>query len=428
MRLTPWQAYEEVKEAVVGYLEGRYRVVHPLVFGERAELLRRPGVVAGSPFVEATPAFPTGAMLADLEKECPAAAPPGITELVSHGIPLDRFPLYLHQEQALKAAVGGRPNLLIATGTGSGKTEAFLLPILADILREAPSWPAPADPEEPAGFDPGVGYRPRRRHERRPAAVRALILYPMNALVNDQLARLRRILVRNGSPDWQRARFRGNLIYFAMYTSLLKPTGRPDLNRWQKFNVYLDRVRDEWEALPEHLRASGMWPAPEGPELLCRWDIQDAPPDILITNYSMLEHMLLRPLEAPIFEATRRWLAETDGARFTLVVDEVHTYTGARGTETAYLIRRLKERLGLERGDPRFRAVASSASVDPADRERLQEFAAGLFDEPPTASPSSRSPSPRRGRPRRLSRPAWRPSEAFTKTSSPPTPSRPSGG
>ena len=63
--------------------------------------------------------------------------------------------------------------------------------------------------------------------------------------------------------------------------------------------------------------------------MLCRWDIQAAPPDILVTNYSMLEYMLIRPIESPIFEATRCWLAGADDRAFILVLDEAHTYTGA---------------------------------------------------------------------------------------------------
>ena len=143
--------------------------------------------------MEATPAFPAGRKLAELEREHPDFLPPGLAELVQHGVPVDRFPLYTHQEAALLAAYGEKPNLLVATGTGSGKTEAFLLPILADLLKEAGAWPAPGGREVRGHFEPQVGWIDSRRHEMRPAALRAIILYPMNALVNDQLARLRRV-------------------------------------------------------------------------------------------------------------------------------------------------------------------------------------------------------------------------------------------
>ena len=95
--------------------------------------------------------------------------------------------------------------------------------------------------------------------------------------------------------------------------------------------------------------------------MLCRWDMQLAPPDILVTNYSMLEYMLVRPIESSIFDKTRLWLDTHDVARLTLVLDEAHTYTGAKGTEVAHLVRRLKERLGLS---------ADSRSSEPSPPRR----------------------------------------------------------
>src|SRR5205807_8970993 len=106
-----------------------------------------------------------------------------------------------------------------------------------------------------------------------------------------------------------------------------------------------------WNALSDEHKKRGNWPRSDGPEMLCRWDMQMAPPDILVTNYSMLEYMMVRPVEANIFDSTRDWLKTTPHAQLVLVVDEAHTYTGARGTEIAYLLRRLKERLGIKEED-----------------------------------------------------------------------------
>jgi ATP-dependent helicase YprA (DUF1998 family) len=386
VHLTPSQAFEHIKEAIAGYLETAYRIAHPAIYAERGELLRRRGTIAQEPFIEATPAFPTAHKLAELERLYPHLLPAGLSELVQHGVPVDRFPLYTHQEEALLRALSAQPNLLVATGTGSGKTEAFLLPILADILREAQGWPAPRGPERPGWYDDrSKCWRHAREHERRPAALRAIILYPMNALVNDQLARLRRILALGTSPDWQRRNLNGNVIHFGMYTSLAKPTGSwAQEQRRLEFAAFLEKLERDWQNLSEKLRQSGNWPRPDSPEMLCRWDMQAAPPDILVTNYSMLEYMLVRPIEAPMFEATRRWLEETPGARLTLVLDEAHTYTGAKGTEVAYLIRRLKERLGIAPGSDTFRAIATSASIPdvPGADEDLLRFVSGLFDEP----------------------------------------------
>ena len=94
-----------------------------------------------------------------------------------------------------------------------------------------------------------------------------------------------------------------------------------------------------------------------------RWDMQDQPPDILITNYSMLNIMLMRSMEIPIFDLTRQWLQADSSRLFHLVVDELHTYRGTPGTEVAYLIRVLLERIGLSPNSNQLRIIASSASL-----------------------------------------------------------------
>jgi len=94
-----------------------------------------------------------------------------------------------------------------------------------------------------------------------------------------------------------------------------------------------------------------------------RWDMQEFPPDVLITNYSMLNIMLMRSLEAPVFDLTRQWLAADHSRVFHFIVDELHTYRGTPGTEVAYLIRVLLERLGLTPDSPQLRIIASSASL-----------------------------------------------------------------
>ena len=386
MQLTPAEAAAHLKESIASYIESQYRISHPLVFAERADLLRQRGAIAQDPFVESTPAFAAASLLSDLEERFPQSVWPGLSELVSHGLPVDRFPLYTHQEEALLASFGETPNLLVATGTGSGKTEAFVLPILSRMLKEAQTWEEPGSSELESFFDPADGsWQHSRRHECRDAALRAIILYPMNALVNDQMSRLRRVLSHRQSQEWQREHLNGNLIHFGMYTSLTPPTRSPEQSaKREEFAEYAKHVEEEWKSLTEELRATGNWPAPGGSEMLCRWDMQAAPPDVLVTNYSMLEYMLIRPIESPIFERTREWLSADTTHEITLVLDEAHTYTGAKGTEVAHLVRRLKERLGLRSGSSQFRAIATSASVpshDGAD-EKLVQFVSDLFGEP----------------------------------------------
>ena len=112
------------------------------------------------------------------------------------------------------------------------------------------------------------------------------------------------------------------------------------------------------------------FPRLDGSEMRSRWDMQDHPPDILITNFSMLSIMLMREADQGIFEQTRRWLQD-EGSVFHLIVDELHLYRGTSGTEVGYLLRLLLERLGLTPDDPRLRILASSASLEPNDAESL---------------------------------------------------------
>ena len=386
MRFTPDQAVAHLKESIASYIESQYRISHPLVFGERSELLRQPGVIAQEPFIEATPAFAAGRFLRDLERLYPHATPSGLSELMEHGIPMDRFPLYTHQEEALLSSFGDAPNLLVASGTGSGKTEAFVLPILAKIVKEAQNWSRPQGSGSSGYYDPyDRMWHHARRHETREAGLRAIILYPMNALVNDQMSRLRRILALNGSSDWQRRHLSGNLIHFGMYTSLTLPTRGPESStKRQQFKEYLQHLEEEWDNLTPELRETGNWPVIGSSEMLCRWDMQGAPPDILVTNYSMLEYMLIRPIESPVFDITRDWLAGGEDRTITLVLDEAHTYTGAKGTEVAHLVRRLKERLGIRPGSGKFQAIATSASIPsaPGAEDALRKFTSDLFAEP----------------------------------------------
>ena len=387
MQFTPNESVEHLKESIASYTESQYRISHPLVFGERAALLRQPGVIAQEPFIEATPAFAPARFLSDLERLYTDIIPTGLSELMEHGIPMDRFPLYTHQEEALLSSFGDAGNLLVASGTGSGKTEAFVMPILAKILKEAYTWSPPKGRSSVGYYNLDNGtWEHSRRHETREAGLRAIILYPMNALVNDQMSRLRRILALNGASDWQRSHLNGNLIHFGMYTSLTPPTRGPEnQTKRQHFEEYLQHLEEEWDSLTDELRNTGNWPVVEGPEMLCRWDMQGAPPDILVTNYSMLEYMLIRPIESPIFDKTRSWLAGGEDRTITLVLDEAHTYTGAKGTEVAHLVRRLKERLGIEPASGKFRAIATSASIPAIQNEEgaLRKFTSDLFGEPP---------------------------------------------
>ena len=104
---------------------------------------------------------------------------------------------------------------------------------------------------------------------------------------------------------------------------------------------------------------------PGDSELLTRHEIQAAPPDLLVTNYSMLEYMLMRPIERPIFDKTREWLEKNPDETFLVVLDEAHLYRGAAGAEVGLLLRRLRDRLGVS--EERFRVICATASFKDAD-------------------------------------------------------------
>lgn len=391
MRRSPDQVFHHLKETLCSYLDTAYKMSNQLAYAERAALTRENGVVTQEPHVETTPLYEPGCFLRDIQFSWMTAGQLAwvssrLDDLIKNGLPiLERRQLHLHQQEALNATWNrdGHPrNLIAATGTGSGKTEMFLLPIMIDILKETLAWPpAPSGPVN--GHVSNGLWIPSRSHEVREPGVRALILYPMNALVNDQLRRLRRMLANDRAIDWQDRELHHNRIYFGRYTSQTELAGTwTESTRVSRWNRYYSALEEQWQSLEESERRTGGWPRPGGSEMLCRWDIQAYPPDILITNYSMLEYMLVRPIEEGIFQKTRKWLEDPKNL-FTLVLDEAHTYSGARGTEVAYLIRRLLARIGV--GEGQLRCIATSASLgdnSPASRDRILDFMAGLFGQP----------------------------------------------
>ena len=274
--------------------------------------LAAPGVLFRGPFLELNPPYQTGQSLRRLvaegvlnERLCHLRK--DIERAAERPLPPDR-PLYLHQERAIRRIVTENRNVVVASGTGSGKTESFLIPILHDLLSDN---------------RPGV---------------RAILIYPMNALVNDQLDRLRKLL-------------RGTTITFGRYTSELKENERDGrrMNPQAPANEVVSREM--------------IW----GDE---KKGLTPAPPQILITNYAMLEHLLIRPQDSPLFDSNH--------LRF-LCLDEAHTYSGAQGIEVSMLLRRLKHRLGSQPGN--LRCIATSATLTENDRAAAATFARGLFGE-----------------------------------------------
>jgi DEAD/DEAH box helicase domain-containing protein len=236
-------------------------------------------------------------------------------EATGETIPLDvapRFTPYAHQLRAfqrLSSRDGHTPEAtLVTTGTGSGKTECFLYPILDHCLRHA--------------GEPGI---------------KAIILYPMNALATDQAERIAKELA-----------------------------ARPELQRVTA-GLYVGGEGKHGVRGPRHLVDD-------------RKVLRQSPPDILLTNYRMLDLLLMRPADQAL------WHRNDALALKYLVLDELHTYDGAQGSDVACLIRRLKARLGTPAGH--LACVGTSATIGSGDLTRskqlLVEFAQEVFGEPMT--------------------------------------------
>ena len=219
-------------------------------------------------------------------------------------------PLYSHQEDAIKRIGAGR-SAIITTGTGSGKTECFLYPILNELLSDLENG----------------------NHE---VGVRAIFLYPMNALVNDQIDRVRKIL--SGFPD----------ITYGFFTGETKET--VPANYRYSYGTENDTY------IPDN-------------ELVSREEIRKTPPHLLFTNYSMLEYLLIRPNDYSIFESKRlaNWKY--------VVLDEAHSYYGSLGIELSLLMRRLT---GLAAKKPRFILTSATLGQQGKSENEIVEFAKNL--------------------------------------------------
>jgi ATP-dependent helicase YprA (DUF1998 family) len=374
----PLGIFDALRDYYIRYYETPFSVRDPGVEAERHQLLLSEKTISREPWIE--PIAPYLTVDHDLAQSCElAGVTPKLAEFAARGlIPAGRS-LYTHQEQALAIAAAGK-NVIITAGTGSGKTEAFLLPLLAAILDEATRWAPNMQGAQPMWWrDPGASFAAQRTGETgRAAAVRALVLYPMNALVEDQLQRLRQALDSDLARAWLQENVNGHRIHFGRYTSQTPLAGPVDRNRESRLRRELEWLDRRSAAIKDDQEKRYFLPQLDGAEMRSRWDMQAHPPDILITNYSMLNVMLLRQIEKDIFKATREWLAEDDQNKFTLIVDELHMYRGTPGTEIAFLLRNLLMRLGLEDQPERVRFLAASASAGD-EKQKFDKFLVGFF-------------------------------------------------
>ncbi len=315
----PLALAREIEERYRRYLQTRFQFRDPRLRNSFEDALRG-GHLSKGPYLEATPVFEKAGDAQSLFSELLGGP---VETAFARAVGAGRD-LYWHQAESIRRVHSGL-NVVIATGTGSGKTEAFLLPILLHLYQE---------------------------HLRGvlKAGVRALVLYPMNALANDQRDRLGEICRE------LKERQSSFAFTFGQYTGDTPEDERDDRRQAQ-------------QRLEERLPG----------ELVLREEMRKTPPHILLTNYSMLEYLLLRPMDSPLFdEGQARWW------RF-LVLDEAHQYRGAKGIEMGMLLRRLKERLRQGGRSEGFSCIATSATLSRSDdepRAAVARFASDLFGEP----------------------------------------------
>ncbi|TAH41176.1 MAG: DEAD/DEAH box helicase [Bacteroidetes bacterium] len=426
----PIGSFEIIKENFIRYVETAFATRFEGIEKERYALLNYDKVLYRKPWIEPLPDYVSSnkrvqdLTLEDLGNALTEAEANTFKELVATGLFPSFAKLHSHQAEMLKETLRGN-NCIITSGTGSGKTESFLLPLFAQLSKELANWETPnAKPASvniwwksaaergltptqivnPTNFTLSNAAR-QRQHEKRPAGVRALILYPMNALVEDQMSRLRKALDSDDTRNWLTANTNGNSIFFGRYNGSspiagelrkVKDDGTVAVNT-KKVNQLKERLKQvEVDAtkVAEYIQQNNITGSEakdlksffqrlDGSEMRCRFDMQLAPPDIMITNYSMLSIMLMRTVDSGIFEQTKNWLAcedllpeqreaEKRNRVFHLVIDELHLYRGTQGTEIAYLLKLVLDRLGLHPHHDQLRILASSASLEAGDQDSVK--------------------------------------------------------
>ena len=372
----------QLRNELENYIRSQYFSKSPLLLADINKHLDDEGLFYQKPYIESSPAYKNihnGIQNADIPKWMKFF----FEKLTAENLGVYPSP-FVHQIMALEAANSGR-DVFVATGTGSGKTECFMWPLLAKLATEARDNPS--------------SWAQR--------GIRTIIMYPMNALVSDQVSRLRKLI---GDPDNKFLNiFRATCgeqarrPQFGMYTGRTPyPGDEPSQAQDKHLANTLSRMvspktdedkgffhilqkdgkipaKTDLETFIRRLRESRHVPDIDDAELITRFEMQQYCPDILITNYSMLEYMLLRPRESKIWADTRQWLANNSSNKLLFVIDEAHMYRGSAGGEVSLLIRRLFHKIGIKRNKAQFiLTTASMPNRSKEDRDSVLEFAKEL--------------------------------------------------
>lgn len=316
--------HKELRAELENYIKSQYFAKSPILLSAVSEQLDKEGVLYQKPYIESSPAYKSKEEGIRYSK-IPDWMKDYFEKLSKAGIGVYPTP-FIHQIEALEKATEGK-DLFVATGTGSGKTECFMWPLLAKLADEARN---SSDTWQMRG-------------------VRTIIMYPMNALVSDQVSRLRRLIgdSENKFINIFREICGSNVRrpQFGMYTGRTPYPGlQPNKNQDRRLEktlrrmsfptsesekVFFDQLSKEgkipakinMEDFLEGLYESKHIPDDEDAELITRFEMQQFCPDILITNYSMLEYMLLRSKEAKIWFDTKKWLNVDSSNKLLFVID-----------------------------------------------------------------------------------------------------------
>ncbi len=384
------QYYEEIRNRLSNYIKSDYlansETLLSYVDNILGEECSQSANISREPYIETSASYEKVKNGIIESKHIPDHIKGFLKELIDSKLGVFADP-FKHQVLALEEYLSGR-DLFVSTGTGSGKTECFIWPIISKLIDEAIV--------SPKSFNKN--------------GVRTLIIYPMNALVSDQLGRFRRILGSDAFKNYfVEASHATRVPHFGMYTGRTPYAGDPKTSSSRELantyrNSYLvspdvgseEQHRQEMNiaglksinkypardgedglrTFVENLEKNIHNPSPYDPELITRFEMQNCPPDILITNYSMLEYMLMRQREANIWDSTKEWLQDSPENKLLIVLDEAHMYRGSAGGEIALLLERLFSRLGI--GLDKVQFILTTASMPLDNMDSIDDFFAGL--------------------------------------------------